>query len=123
VLYEPRRRPLKLGIHHDLLALDCDAKTLRAALGKYTNNPGYLRNCQTGTPRIDLNGDVAGEVTADEAAHAKAQLDGRGKKRAVQQSPTKPTSTKPAKKPLSLSDLKAAAQARKADTMGGDHVE
>jgi ProP effector len=68
-VYERRRRPLKLGIHHDIVAAAPDIlmKELHAALSCYVNNVGYLYACKAGAARIDLNGKPVGCVTEDEA--------------------------------------------------------
>ena len=79
---ERKRRPLKLHMHLDLIeacasAIAAGAVTeidLRNALGSYTRNPAYLRQCKRGAARIDLNGKVCGSVTLSEAAHAKSLL-------------------------------------------------
>jgi len=44
------------------------AKETSLALAIYCGNHGYLKACcKAGAPRIDLQGGVAGQVTADEA--------------------------------------------------------
>ena len=72
VLARDRKRPLKIGIHRDLTAAipEVPPKRLRAALGWYAGNWAYLKNMTAGAARIDLNGQSAGEVTAEEAAAA-----------------------------------------------------
>jgi ProP effector len=109
-IYEERRRPLKLGIHLDIQASLDGAITpaeLHRALGAYCSNPTYLSHTRKGAPRLDLNGEPAGTVTADEEAHAKATLVRiRAKKAATK-------AQAPLAKRLSLADLKAAALARK----------
>jgi ProP effector len=66
------RRPLKLGIHFDLSARcpALSARERRAVLHYYVNSLTYLRACVVGAARIDLDGNVCGEVTAAEAQHA-----------------------------------------------------
>ena len=66
--YQVRRRPLKLGIHRELVALlgEIERKLLRKALGLH-HQPGYLRAQQAGAERIDLDGNPAGVVTEEEA--------------------------------------------------------
>jgi ProP effector len=108
-VYQARRRPLKLGIHKDVVAvLDIDAAALSEALRCYVSASGYLYQCRVGAPRIDLNGEAAGEVTAGEAVASQARLDHirtlKARRREAHQPP----------KRLSLADLKAAAQRRKA---------
>jgi hypothetical protein len=53
----------------------------------------YLQRQQTGAERIDLNGDVAGVVTADEAADAQQQLTGVVAKRKPKPARVEPTLT------------------------------
>jgi sRNA-binding protein len=69
------KRPLKVGIFHDLVA--AFSGTLRsweieAALADYTGGPTYLRSMIEGAPRIDLEGNGVGTVNA-EAAHEAAE--------------------------------------------------
>lgn len=69
-------RPLKIGIHIDPKAR-CPALSERersAVLRYYVARLMYLRVCVAGAPRIDLDGNVCGEVTAAEAQHADARL-------------------------------------------------
>lgn len=107
-VYERRRRPLKLGIHHDIT--DIDPAALTAALRSYVSADGYLCRCLVGAPRIDLNGEPAGVVTAEEAASSKARLDDNRKRAKQRREARQP-------KRLSLADLKAAARARKAGAL------
>jgi hypothetical protein len=69
-------RPLKIGIREDLLAAGHDQKKLHRALAKYCSYWRYLKATQTGTPRIDLQGQPVGAVTEAEEAMAKAKLTG-----------------------------------------------
>jgi sRNA-binding protein len=74
-LYQFRRRPLKIGINQDIVAaLDgaITAEELKLGLSRYCSNIGYPRACREGTPRIDLNGNAVGAVTAEQAARAAA---------------------------------------------------
>jgi sRNA-binding protein len=71
------RRPLKVGIHGDLVtALDgaVSPRALKAALRAYTSKPSYLRVLVAGTARVSLDGSPAGTVTSDEETAAKARL-------------------------------------------------
>jgi ProP effector len=121
-LYEARRRPLKVGIHRDILAaLDGGGITpdeLKRALSHYCRNPGYLRNTLTGGWRIDLNGNPAGVVTRTEEAHAKmglAEIEKRKADRAAAKKAAEEAEEIARRDPrLSLADFKAAALARKA---------
>jgi ProP effector len=107
-VYERRRRPLKVGIHLDILTVtDGAPEELSNALRCYVSNDGYLRACQEGAPRIDLKGQPAGEVSATEAANATAVLAARRLRHTAQKA------IEPLPKRLSLTGLKAAALARK----------
>jgi ProP effector len=113
------RLPLKLGIHRDILAArpgGLSGIRLRRALRHYTNNAAYLQVCFAGSARIDLDGELAGKVTADEAVHAAARL-ARRKHRRKSNSPTAaPISSEPAKR-VTLADLRTSAAARKAGAL------
>jgi sRNA-binding protein len=81
-VYEKRRRPLQLGIHIEILAALGDAVTptdLSVALGIYCANYAYLLACREGAPRIGLDGNPGGVVTAEESEHAAARLAGRAR--------------------------------------------
>jgi sRNA-binding protein len=120
-IHEKRRLPLKLGIHNDIIATLGDAVSLRnlkIALHYYTSNFGYLRNIREGAPRVDLDGNSAGEVTASEAEHARQRLEQYAKRRAttvINKPEQAPVAAAPAPPPgrISLSDLKTAAAARR----------
>jgi ProP effector len=91
-LLEARRVPLKLRIDLDIRARLGDAvsaKELGTAMRCYTANRFYLAASVAGAVRFDLDGNVAGTVTADEAAFAlerrakaKAKLAAASSKRA-----------------------------------------
>ena len=73
---EGKRKPIKCGILHDLLATGVmPASDLAKVLRYYCSNEGYLRASRAGASRLDLEGNVAGEVTAAQAAHARKNLD------------------------------------------------
>jgi len=120
-VFQGSRKPLKIGIHADVvnaLAGAITAKEASLALAIYCGNHGYLKACtKVGTPRIDLHGNTVGSVSAEEAGNAKQRLAQQRAKQAKRQRATKPT--KPALSPsaprrLGLADLRAAAQARRA---------
>jgi len=68
-------RPLKIGIQDDLIADEKVAKNkIKRALASYVRSLNYLRSLQEGADRIDINGESAGKVTAEEAQHAKGKL-------------------------------------------------
>jgi sRNA-binding protein len=75
-IYEQRRQPLKVGIHHDLAGV-MPERELNMALGMYTRNTGYLRSMQEGAERIDLSGNPVGVVTAEQAVGAANGVDAR----------------------------------------------
>jgi sRNA-binding protein len=131
VHFEERRRPLKLGIHLDIIAVlgeEIDRKRLAVALRFYVTNIYYLRAQTAGRDRIDLDGNPAGTVTEDEAKQAidrkVIQLQGtsrqaarcpgesgrqaRGRAGTVAPSPPPPSPRKD-----SLSALREAARRRK----------
>jgi ProP effector len=113
-VYENRRRPLKLGIHNDILTVMDGAITpqeLSQALRCYVSNDGYLRACRQGALRIDLNGQPAGEVLAAEAANSTAVLAARRLRRTAQKVVSMKSETNP--KRLGLDELKVLGRARK----------
>jgi sRNA-binding protein len=62
-------RPLRIGIFEDLnavLPLEIDRAELKACLGLYTGQPGYLRELKPGAIRIGLNGRATGRVSPRE---------------------------------------------------------
>ncbi len=82
-------RPLKVGIRHDIRALDGELSNdeLSTAMRAYTKMATYLSKLRAGAVRVDLSGKPAGEVSETEAASAKAQLRERRKLRAEQTPP------------------------------------
>ena len=128
-LFEQRRRPLKVGIRNDIKVVLGDTITdieLTYALRSYTSNRAYLSRLTAGTPRIDLNGEPAGQVTESDADYAAERLK---RQTARQQEKTEPPAAsapppinaeispilppQPTQRRLSLGDLKQAAAARK----------
>jgi ProP effector len=123
VIEPRRRRPLKIGIRHDVIAALDGAvapKTVSDALRLYTGNPCYLKSCKTGADRIDLNGNPVGQVSAEDAASAKIRKKAKEAKwRERKQLPAKPVVVEPVKPPeptrrISLADLRVAARSRRA---------
>jgi sRNA-binding protein len=84
-LHAYRRKPLKLGVHHDVLATlgdEVDPKELSAAMRFYTGAEGYLKAVRkTGARRVDLSGADAGEVAEGEREYAQRLFDARIEKR------------------------------------------
>jgi ProP effector len=129
------RRPLKVGILHELLAhpnLGLSPVRLRRVIGRYANSGGYLANMVEGAARVRLDGQAAGVVTSDEAEHARRKL---GRKAARRETEAVNASNQSAPRPslktdqpsrilndvarsapigrVGLAGLKAAALARK----------
>ena len=64
-------RPLKIGIHKDLVARGVDRRTARIGLSRYCRQIGYHQALVEGATRIDLDGQPTGIVTPQEARFAK----------------------------------------------------
>jgi sRNA-binding protein len=130
------RRPLKVGICEEVIAQHPELSRCRIKrlLKKYTQSPAYCSALKAGMPRIDLDGNVAGEVTLEDEQHALIQMARMARraaareaearkaaaqaveKRAEQQKPTSEAKSQqpaPAGPPrLDLAGLKAAALKR-----------
>ncbi len=61
-------KPLAIGIHKQLLERkpDLDKNKVRVALHGHTASTRYLKALTEGAPRLDLDGQPAGEVTAEQ---------------------------------------------------------
>jgi ProP effector len=73
-MFQHRRRSLKIGIYADIVAAlgdQIDRKLLGASLRTYVSAFGYLQSQTAGAVRIDLDGNVCGTVTEDEAVMPK----------------------------------------------------
>jgi ProP effector len=70
------KRPLAIGLHQEILGAipEIGYHRLSAALADYTSGPTYLRNVVEGAPRVGLDGEPKGVVTAKEATHAATRL-------------------------------------------------
>ena len=118
--YRPHR-PLKVGVAADILACcpDLDRRKLGVALAAYTRRVMYLRGLVAGAARVDLDGNVCGEVSAGDAEHAAAILasrearriaaaEAKGAARVARQTATtaaeSPASAPPAAKVLTLKE-------------------
>jgi ProP effector len=123
-------RPLKIGVHADLLAaLDgtVEPRDLKSALAGYTSSARYLRTLSAGASRIGLDGKPAGTVAPEVEAVAKARLAELAKGTALgakvpaaqavpKASPIEPAAENqkpPAPKRLSLADLREAGRRRR----------
>jgi len=87
-------KQLKIGILSDIIAQKKDSQPsrerLKRALQHYTSHPDYLAQQITGTSRFDLEGRIAGKVTALQATHALKRLN-----QSSNQPPKKSTHDKP----------------------------
>ncbi|MEC9482336.1 MAG: ProQ/FINO family protein [Halomonas sp.] len=108
--FKGHTQPLKVGIHEDLAAREPWAeKLVRRALACYVHLPRYLKAVREGAGRVDLDGRPAGVVNADEALHARQQLEvlqARQQQR-QQEHKRKAESRKSARLDQKLSDLLA----------------
>jgi ProP effector len=131
-------RPLKVGIGNDLVARGVfDAQDVNAALKRYVDRLTYQKCLAAGGARVDLDGNVAGELSNEHRSRAErlvARIEARQlaeakteaeSERAVRQAAAPPPNGKvvamslPAPPPssggrLGLADLKRAAQERRA---------
>jgi ProP effector len=124
--------PLKIGIYADVLAALSGAlepRDLKSALRAYTSNAGYLRALSAGAPRVGLDGNEAGTVTAQDEAVAKERLSDLAKvpegdaktpadgklrpKAAGERGAKKEKTAQSGPKRLSLADLREAGRRRR----------
>src|SRR5215469_13734229 len=72
------RRPLKSDIRYDLIARHPKIPPVRIAstVSRYTGCVAYWLQLRTGLPRIDLDGNVAGVVTAKDERYAQRMIAG-----------------------------------------------
>lgn len=113
-VFQHHRKPLKVGIDHDVFVAAKGAVTaaeIKLAVRRYCGSVGYLQACAAGAARIDLNGEAVGQVAPSEAVFAAEQLAQRKPKPARAITPA-PKAPEPAKR-VSLAELKATAAARK----------
>jgi ProP effector len=77
-------RPLALGIHKAIIERmpEVDTAQLRLAMRLHTASTRYLKTLQTASERFDLDGNPAGEVTAEQREVASTTLRERFKKAA-----------------------------------------
>ncbi len=118
-------RPLKVGIDQDLVDRGVlQPHECRAVFRVYVGRRQYQKALAAGGPRYDLDGNVAGEVTAEHVDVAKARLaliKAKMKRREQSRPKAPPPKQEPsAPRRLTLAAIKAAAVARRA---GMDVVE
>jgi len=73
------RRPLMLGVYEQIVAagIDMPGNHVKQSLREYCGHQCYQAALVEGASRIDLTGNSAGVVTADEAAHAVQRRENR----------------------------------------------
>ena len=126
---ETGRLPLKIGVREDIIAHDIiPPRQLRLALRAYCRNPVYLQSIRAGAKRIDLDGNLAGIISADEEQIARERLfeQGAAAKRAEraaekaakqrQREAGAPVVKSGPAARISLADLRRAAQQRKGES-------
>lgn len=76
--------PLAIGIHKAIRERlpDVDAGQLRMTMKRHTSSTRYLKALATGETRLDLDGQPAGSVTAEQREQAAEQLRERFKRNA-----------------------------------------
>jgi RNA chaperone ProQ/FINO-like protein len=74
--------PLRIGVREDILAQapDLDPRLVAAAMRQYIYGFDYRRYLMEGAIRVDLNGEPAGVVTADQARFAASRTKGKERK-------------------------------------------
>ena len=77
--FKSAKLPLKVGIRADILAAmpDVEPKLIEAALREYCYRSDYPRYLTEGAGRVNLQGEVVGTVSAEEARHAAAYMKGK----------------------------------------------
>jgi sRNA-binding protein len=107
-----QKRPIKIGIHADIVAAGgFTADEVAHALRYYVGKPSYLEAMAKGGDRIDLDGNIAGQVTEAQTRHA-VELYAARQARSERHRTAKLVAQKKQPRRLSLADLKVAAQAR-----------
>jgi ProP effector len=93
--FAPRGKPcwpLKVGIRDDIAAVlpDVAPEDISRFLRMYTNHRRYWKSLKEGAVRRDIFGEPTGEVTADQAQHARellARSDAKAKPKAAPPAP------------------------------------
>jgi ProP effector len=67
-------RPIKIGIHNELVALGFDREMVGVGLRSYCGSSAYVSALREGAARIGLDGQPAGVVNAQKEKSAAAQL-------------------------------------------------
>ena len=70
--------PFKSGIHMDMMAAGVDPDKIDIFLQMYTRSDAYLKAVLSGSPRIDLQGNIISQITAEEKSHAEELIKRKG---------------------------------------------
>lgn len=106
--FKGHTRPLKVGIHEDLVAREpWPDKLVRRALACYVHLPRYLKAVRAGAERVDLDGQPAGAVSEGEARHARKKLESLQAQQREQAPERKPASQRSSRLDHKLSELLA----------------
>src|SRR5215471_868029 len=132
------RRPLKIGVCEEVISQhpEMSRHRIKRLLKTYAQSPEYWSTLTAGAPRIDLAGNVAGEVTAADEEDAKRKTAKEARRVAAEAIEDRSAAARPPAKPVAerageqnaipetltpsgpprvgLAGLKAAAQARRA---------
>lgn len=94
--------PLKIGIHQELLAkakeIGLEEAAITDAVKTWCRGTRYWASIVEGAPRVDLEGNPAGEVTARDAAQARS-LEARRKQPRKPKPEAAPAATPPEENP------------------------
>jgi ProP effector len=115
-VFQERRKPLKVGLREEVIAALAGAATpkeIALALRMYCGNVGYLKACIEGAERVGLDGKASGQVSAEEADHAKQRLQQRRRSNGAR---PRRVDTAPITPRITLSGLRKAAHARRQPT-------
>jgi ProP effector len=98
------RRPLKIGTREDIIAQHPELQpgVIASALQIYTRCVPYWSSLKAGAARIDLDGNVAGQVTLEDEQAAKAKIakaERRAKAREIEDRQKTPAQSLPRQPP------------------------
>jgi len=109
-------KPVKLGIDRDLVALGVlDETSAAMTLRHYCNRLMYRRSLVAGAVRVDLNGRATGEVAAGHAEHAQrivARIEASGAAEASDGRYTTEKIATDAERAVETPEMRVAAQTR-----------
>ena len=96
------RRPLKIGVCEEVISQhpEMSRHRIKRLLKTYTQSPDYWSTLTAGAPRIDLAGNVAGEVTAADEEDAKRKIAKEARRAAAEAIEDRKAAGEPAAKPV-----------------------